>query len=163
MFAALALATYMVQPGDTLSGIAASHGVPLSAVESANPQISDPNVISVGESVSLTGGSDSAPAPAPSSPSGISSAHIISGDSSTGSSGGGGLGDVPGVPSSFAQCVAFHESTDGQNQAYNGGVYGIITASGINVNGQSVGAQKQAFEHLYQQYGTSPWAGDGCA
>jgi hypothetical protein len=70
---------------------------------------------------------------------------------------------VPGVPSSFAACVAFRESTNGTNQAFNGGVYGIIRASGINVNGQSLAAQKRAFSQLYQQYGTAPWApSDGC-
>jgi hypothetical protein len=57
MFAAVALAAYLVQPGDTLSGIAASHGVSLAAVESANPQFSNPNLIFAGQSVSFPGGS----------------------------------------------------------------------------------------------------------
>jgi len=57
LFAALALAAYLVQPGDTLSGIAASHGVSLAAVESANPQISNPNLIFAGQSVRIPGGS----------------------------------------------------------------------------------------------------------
>ena len=81
----------------------------------------------------------------------------------SGSSSGGGLSDVPGVPSSFAACVALHESTNGTNQAYNGGVYGIIRASGVNVNGQGIGAQKAAFAKIYQTTGPSAWAGDGCA
>lgn len=73
------------------------------------------------------------------------------------------LSDIPGVPPSFAACVALRESSNGTNQAYNGGVYGIITASGINVNGQSLAAQKQAFAQLYKQYGDSPWRpSDGC-
>ena len=33
------------------------------------------------------------------------------------------LADVPGVPRSFAACVALRESSNGTNQAYNGGVY----------------------------------------
>jgi hypothetical protein len=70
---------------------------------------------------------------------------------------------VPGVPAGFAACVAQRESSDGANQAYNGGVYGIITASGINVNGQSLSAQKAAFAQLYREDGTAPWApSDGC-
>ena len=70
---------------------------------------------------------------------------------------------VPGVPRSFAACVALRESSNGTNQAYNGGVYGIITASGINVNGQSLAAQKAAFSKLYSQYGSQPWSpSDGC-
>ena len=78
-------------------------------------------------------------------------------------SGGGGLADVPGVPRSFAACVAQRESSNGTNQAYNGGVYGIINASGEHVNGQSLSAQKQAFSRLYQRYGKAPWSpSDGC-
>ena len=58
--------------------------------------------------------------------------------------------------------MAFRESTNGTNAAYNGGVYGIIRASGVNVNGQSIAAQKAAFSKMYQQYGGKPWAADGC-
>ena len=65
MLSALALVTVLVQPGDTLSGIAASHGVSLAAIEGANPQISDFNVIYPGESVHLPGG---AAGSAPSAP-----------------------------------------------------------------------------------------------
>ena len=49
MLTALALAAYLVQPGDTLSGIAASHSVSLAAVESANSQLSNPNMIYAGQ------------------------------------------------------------------------------------------------------------------
>lgn len=94
---------------------------------------------------------------------GHSPSSVSYGSSSGGGYSGGGLSSVPGVPQSFASCVAFHESTNGTNAAYNGGVYGIISASGINVNGRSVSAQKAAFSQLYRQYGTSPWRGDGCA
>jgi LysM repeat protein len=51
LFAALALVAYLVQPGDTLSGIAASHSASLAAVEAANPQLSDPNLIYAGQTV----------------------------------------------------------------------------------------------------------------
>ena len=57
MFAAVALAAYLVQPGDTLSGIAASHSVSLAAVEAANPQISNFNMIFAGQTVELPVGS----------------------------------------------------------------------------------------------------------
>lgn len=166
MFLALALAAAIhVAPGDTMSGIAASQGVSLSALEAANPQVGNPDLIFAGDTLNEPGGassststaSPSAPTPQSYSPAGSS------GSSSSSASPAGSLSSVPGVPSSFAACVAFHESTNGTNQAYNGGVYGIVTGSGINVNGQSVDAQKQAFSQLYAQYGTSPWAGDGCA
>jgi hypothetical protein len=57
MFAAVALAAYLVQPGDTLSGIAASHSVSLAAVEAANPHISNFNLIFAGQTVELPSGS----------------------------------------------------------------------------------------------------------
>jgi hypothetical protein len=200
MLAALALIAHItVQPGDTLSGIAASQGVSLSALEAANPQIADPDLIIAGQGLSVPGSGtssegssssststgsgssqpsgsgysaspspseggngssssqSSSPGPSSPSPSGSSASSTPAASSNS-----GGLSSVPGVPSSFAACVAYHESTNGSNAAYNGGVYGIITASGVNVNGQGIGAQKAAFSYLYSHYGTKPWAGDGC-
>jgi LysM repeat protein len=168
---------YTVVPGDTLSGIAASHGESLSQIEGANPQFSaDWNLIMVGQQVNLGGSGVVEPSftPSPSAPSPSAvytppvthysapaytppAPAVSSGDSS------GSLSDVPGVPTAFAACVAERESSDGTNAAYNGGDYGIITASGINVNGQSLSAQKAAFSKLYAEDGTAPWApSDGC-
>ena len=48
--------THTVQPGDTLSGIAASAGVPLSKVESANRWIKNPNLIYAGQVVHVPDG-----------------------------------------------------------------------------------------------------------
>lgn len=45
--------TYVVRPGDTMSGIAEAHGMSLAALEAANPQISDPNNIHPGEVLNL--------------------------------------------------------------------------------------------------------------
>jgi hypothetical protein len=185
LLTALALVAYLVQPGDTLSGIAASHGVNLAAVEAANPQLSDPNVIYAGQTVEVPGGSSashgsytpqsytasgsgsqSAPA-APSAPSYRSPSSISSAApraSSGGSSGysSGSLSDIPGVPQALAACVASAESTNLQNPAANGNAYGIIPASGYDVSGTSLAHQKQVFAQLYQQYGGTPWASDGC-
>ena len=66
------------------------------------------------------------------------------------------------MPQGLAACVAYRESTNLQNPAANGNAYGIIPASGYNVNGTSLAHQKQVFAELYQQYGGSPWAADGC-
>lgn len=44
---------YIVQRGDTLSSIAARAGVPLPDLERANPQISNPNLIMPGESITI--------------------------------------------------------------------------------------------------------------
>jgi LysM repeat protein len=45
--------SYTVSRGDTLSGIAASHGVSLSALRAANPQISNPNLIFAGQHINI--------------------------------------------------------------------------------------------------------------
>ena len=57
--------TYTVASGDTLSSIAVQLGVSLSALETANPQITDDNVIYVGEVINVP-----APVPLPSPPTG---------------------------------------------------------------------------------------------
>lgn len=182
LFAALALVSYLVQPGDTLSGIAASHSVALAAVEAANPSIANPNLIYAGQTVRLPGGSSAAhsavshsasqavshsasqsvTATSVRSPSHVAS--TVTGTSTAGSStySSGSLSDVPGVPSSLAACVAYRESTNLQDPAANGNAYGIIPASGYNVDGTSLAHQKQVFAELYRQYGGTPWAADGC-
>ena len=190
MFAAVALAAYLVQPGDTLSGIAASHSVSLAAVEAANPHISNFNMIFAGQTIELPEGSSAATAitgsqaapaqqsasvqhsvpvqqsaPSYTSPSSTASATAtVHQSSSTGSSGysSSSLSDIPGVPSSLASCVAYRESTDLQNPAADGNAYGIIPASGYNVSGTSIAHQKQVFAQLYAQDGATPWAADGC-
>ena len=190
MFAAVALAAYLVQPGDTLSGIAASHSVSLAAVEAANPHISNFNLIFAGQTIELPAGSSAATAitgsqaapaqqsasvqhsvpvqqsaPSYTSPSSTASATAtVHQSSSTGSSGysSSSLSDIPGVPSSLASCVAYRESTDLQNPAADGNAYGIIPASGYNVYGTSIAHQKQVFAELYAQDGATPWAADGC-
>src|SRR3546814_19121119 len=43
--------SYSVRSGDTMSGIAASHGVPLSALLNANPPVGNPNLISHGQQI----------------------------------------------------------------------------------------------------------------
>jgi LysM repeat protein len=73
------------------------------------------------------------------------------------------LADIPGVPESFAACVAYRESTDDTNPAADGNAYGIIPASGYNVSGDSIAQQKVVFEEIYNTVGPSAWAADGCA
>jgi len=48
--------SYTVQIGDTLSNIAARGGITLRALELANPQITDPNFITVGQVINLPSG-----------------------------------------------------------------------------------------------------------
>jgi hypothetical protein len=79
----------------------------------------------------------------------VSSAPAVSSSSS--------YSDVPGVPSSFAACVALKESTNG---AGSSNIYGIL----VDPRGNgSLAEQKQAFSELYAANGTSPWHPyDGC-
>jgi hypothetical protein len=72
----------------------------------------------------------------------------------------GGYSSVPGVPASFAACVARRESSDG---AGSSDIYGIIPSSGYSVAGMSVAQQKAVFSQMYAKYGTSAWGPyDGC-
>lgn len=48
--------TYAVQPDDTMSGIAFAHGIALSALEAANPQITNPGLIHPGDVLNLPNG-----------------------------------------------------------------------------------------------------------
>jgi LysM repeat protein len=180
MLSAVAMVAYLVQSGDTLSRIAASHGVSLAAVEAANPQIHDYNLIYIGQTVqiparghasSLASVQDSADTasvqrynvtPARTrTPVRLANASPASVSSGAGY-GSSALDNIPGVPKSFAACVAYRESTDLQNPAARGNAYGIIPASGYNVYGTSLAYQKQVFAELYAKYGTAPWASDGC-
>ncbi|MEP7042990.1 MAG: LysM peptidoglycan-binding domain-containing protein [Dokdonella sp.] len=54
--AAAAAGNYSVRSGDTLSGIAAQHGVSLSSLLAANPQISNPDLIYPGQNVHIPAG-----------------------------------------------------------------------------------------------------------
>ena len=174
MLAAAALVAYLIKPGDTLSGIAASHGVKLAAVEVANPQIKNPDMIFPGQTVKLPKGSTAShgshttsahkSAHSYSAPSQRSSSHTTHAATQSYSSGysSSSLSDIPGVPSSFAACVAYRESTDLKNPAARGNAYGIIPASGYNGYAMTLSQQKQTFAKLYREYGTRPWASDGC-
>lgn len=51
------MAEYTVQRGDTLSAIAQAQGLDLADLIAANPQISDPNVIQIGQVITIPSGS----------------------------------------------------------------------------------------------------------
>jgi hypothetical protein len=187
--------THTVQPGDTLSGIAASAGVSLTSVEAANKWIKNPNLIYAGQVIDVPDGrsgiTPAAPtyyqAPASSSTSsedsdtsataagtgssstGSSSSYSGTSSASTGtSSASTGSASTGSSPSSFQQCVAWRESGNNPT-ASSSGLYGILpsTWASLGYSGTagaaSVAQQNQAFQQLYAQDGTSPWAPyDGC-
>ncbi len=147
-----------VAPGDTLSGIAAEYGLSWRAVYADNPGIANPNLIYVGETVVVPSGEAWTPAPsapaeqAPSQPAATPAP-------SAGTTSGGDLSDVPGMPASLASCIAFRESTDGEASS---NVYGIIPASGYDVAGDSLAEQQQVAGEIYAADGGVAWAADGC-
>ena len=182
--------TYTVQSGDTLSGIAARSGVSLSAIEHANPQIHNKNLIYVNQKVDVPDGrSGVTPIAGPAAPvatsapatsdegataasqSAASDGAATSSSSST-SSGTASSSAVTstgaGAPGSFQQCVAWRESGNNPT-ASSAGLYGILPSTWASLGysgtagGASVAQQTQAFQQLYAQDGTSPWAPyDGC-
>ncbi len=188
--------THTVQAGDTLSGIAASAGVPLSKVEAANTWIKNPNLIYVGQKINVPDGrsgitpatpayyqapaasgtsaadSDSdagtAATGTSSASTGTSSATSASTGTSSASTGTYSASSGGGASSSFQQCVAWRESGNNPT-ASSAGLYGILpsTWASLGLSGTagsaSVAQQNAAFQRLYAQYGTSPWAPyDGC-
>lgn len=58
-------ATYVVKPGDTLSGIARRHGVSTADLLALNPQVTDPNLVRIGSSLTVPDGAAAAAAPSP--------------------------------------------------------------------------------------------------
>ena len=179
--------THTVQAGETLSGIAAQSGQSLARVEADNPQITNPNVITVGELVHVWGGNASlAPLRAQSGGSTKSStsqgsttqgrtAQASDSQASSASASGSQSSSTPAstssgtgsAPSSFQQCVAWRESSNTPTDP--DGLYGILPSTWQSLGysgtaGQaSVAQQDQAFQRLYAQDGTSPWAEyDGC-
>ncbi len=62
--------TYVVQPGDTLSGIAFANGITLSQLLAVNPQISNPSVIYPGQVINLPAAAGSTATPSPTGSSG---------------------------------------------------------------------------------------------
>jgi hypothetical protein len=150
--------THTVQAGDTLSGIAAQSGVSLAQVEAANPHITNPDFITVGELVNVPHGSGTGSA-APESSAQASSTQAST--PATTQSGGAS------APSSFQKCVAWRESSNTPTDP--DGLYGILPSTWHSLGysgtaGQaSVSVQNQAFQKLYAQDGTAPWAPyDGC-
>lgn len=154
---ASATAAYTVQPGDTLSGIAASNGTTWQALYAANqPVIGDnPNLLYAGEQLTL---------PGPQAGQQTAGNGAGSGQAAAGGTGGGTA--PSGIPSSFFSCVHYRESTDGQA---SGNQFGITpsTWSAYGFPGSpytaSYGEQVAAFETIYASVGTSGWSPyDGC-
>jgi hypothetical protein len=160
MLSALALAgfLYTVKSGNTPSGIPQHYNTSWEAVyDHGQSTIQSTNLIYGGHKLRVAAGDPTTALPH------VQTATTQS-SSSSNSSGydSSALGDIPGVPYSFATCVAYRESTDDTNPAADGNAYGIIPASGYNVSGDSIAQQKLVFKQIYDTSGPQAWAADGC-
>lgn len=166
---ALAVTPVLVHTGDTMSGIAASHGVSLSSLEAANPQIANPNLIYTGQSLNLPGVSSSTQTSHRSySSSGYSRHSSPSSPASSYTS----SSSIPG----WAKCIVFRESSNNPRAVNSipgyigngGGLFGDLTSTWNNYGGYHqpfqapVSVQIQFNEQLHNQLGLKPWAADGC-
>jgi hypothetical protein len=155
MLSALALTTFLItaKSGDAFSGIGQHYNTAWEAVyDHSQSAVKNPHLTKAVRHHRTT----TRPAPRPAQrPAATSS-------SSGQGFGSAALGDIPGVPYSFASCVAYRESTNGTNPAAHGNVYGIIPASGYNVSGDSLAQQKLVFKQIYDTSGPRAWAADGC-
>ncbi len=157
------LSTYTVQPGDTLSSIAASHGTTWPTLAAEN-HLASPNLIFAGQVLTLDGDAPAASAPVtsaqtyPASTPVSQSAPVTSGTS---------------TPSSGTEaCIVQHESGGNAQVTNSSGHYGSYqfsegtwVASGGNPSDfghASAGEQQQVFNQAVSRFGYQPWAGDGC-
>jgi LysM repeat protein len=182
-----------VQAGDTLSGIAAEHHMTWEAIYATPPNtkvLSNPNLLTVGERLRIPEnprfraaqfkvkyaallarelGGAQAPASQEQAPvsqqqTDPAQADAVPAPAQDQPSEGGSL--TSGM-SSFEQCVAFRESTDTPTDP--DGLFGILpsTWQSLGYSGTageaSVAEQEAAFNKLYAEDGTQPWAPyDGC-
>jgi hypothetical protein len=169
-----------VHTGDTLSHLASAHHLTWQEIFATYPnthKLHNPDMITTGERLRLPadpkaraadftalvrhGRGPVKPAPAPAATS--APAPTTTAPTATQSSGSvSGAGE-----SSFEQCVSLRES--GNNPTDPDGLFGILpsTWASLGYSGSageaSVAQQKEAFNRLYAEDGTSPWAPyDGC-
>lgn len=159
--------TYTVQPGDTMSQIAATHGIPLPELEMWNP-LPDENLIYAGQEIRLSGTV---------SPSSIAGAYhtqqpATQPEPQQPSQTSQGTTSIP----AWATCIVQRES-GGNPGAVNsipgyigngGGLFGDLQSTWNNYDGYAqpfdapVSVQIAFNNQLRAQDGLSPWAADGC-
>ncbi|MRG92984.1 N-acetylmuramidase domain-containing protein [Polyangium spumosum] len=90
---------YVIRPGDTLSKIASRNGVTVRDIVSANPQITNPNAISIGQRISLPTNAGGDTGGGGSGGGGTSSANPASNTRPTTSEGNGAVSSNPPLTS----------------------------------------------------------------
>jgi LysM domain len=145
---------HQVVAGDTLWAIGIANGTTWQALAAYN-HVPNPDLIFVGQTIVIPDGSYVAPAAATVAPIHHYVApvqHVVT---------------TPSASGSFQSCVAYRESSNTPTD--EAGMYGIIDSTwhslGYSGNAGSapLSVQNEAFNKLYSEYGTSPWAPyDGC-
>ena len=167
---------YTIKPGDTLSGIALSHGETLVTLEADNPQFAHNwNLIYPGQIVHMDHRILPGLAAVSDPPASSSSSSSTPSTAANPTTSGGDVPPLPqgAVPGSFQACVIQAES-GGDATAVNassgaGGLYGFLPStwaslgySGLPENAP-VSVQNAAFAKEYAEVGTSAWGPyDGC-
>ena len=144
-----------MQPGDTLGGIAQATGTTASRLFDANPSLSSPNVLSVGQQLRIPSADEQlpnrtvanpAPAPAPApvaSPAPVSRPAVV----------------TSGTPDNAAKAYIYaHESSNNPNATNYLGCYGL----GQDCSGKLralCGADYACQDRFFDQYAASRYGG----
>lgn len=129
--------TYTVKAGDTLSKIAARNGLTLAQLLQANPQISDPNRINVGDTVNLPNGT---PAESPTQPLVSGAVPAISTENTQ------PLPSIPPAPSAGALGSAIADELGSLSAKYETGGRGpgVVSTGAGDPGGVSYGSYQMA-------------------
>jgi LysM repeat protein len=114
---------YVVQPGDTLSGIAARYGVSVEALASANG-LDPAGILPAGDTLSVSGGSPGSPQEVLTSSTSSSGAQPTADTVSP--SDVGSIAAQNGVSPSLAQAIADQESGFNNNEVSSTGATGVM-------------------------------------
>lgn len=145
---ASAAPAHVVTPGETLSGIAAENGTSVSNLVSLN-NISDPDVIDVGQTINVGSGGSSSP----STPPAVYYQKTAEAPKATPASSSAGSSS-----SSALDYIAFHESTNNPNAVNpSSGTYGLFQfLPGTGPGAGASVAEQYAAAHSYavSRYGS---------
>ena len=123
---------YEVQAGDTLSGIAAKHGIPLELLKANNQHIKDPDMIITGQILRLPGGTVSVGAGGTGATGGLGG--IFSGPGADGQGSYGVVGDfLGGITDKLG--LTNYGGTAGTGASGSGGLGGLGTLGAIGAAG----------------------------
>jgi hypothetical protein len=170
-------AVVTVYRGETLSGIASAHGVSLASIEAANPQVTDPNSIAVGQRLDVPTASPSSLPVAPThtvpvTGEGTPPPSAGNVQPTLGQAGGTeavGYAPVPVGNATMWACIERAESSDNPRSVNQlpggsgGGLFGDLESTWADYDGYPepydapVSVQVTFNAQLYREDGYQPW------